>query len=119
MKAFELLKANGAEVKTIAKEYASNAKQELEISIVQEAREEIRKKKMEILSLETSISLSTDVNAGKKQMSYNEITGILGKVIKLNAEVAILEDQLKKYVIPAFDSYFKEESTTTHFDDHR
>ena len=104
-KVLNLLKKSGETHDNVINTYAEQAKKDLYQEFLQPALSLISSKKMEILSLEESISLRTDVNAGLKKMSYSEIKSALSRIVSLKSEIAALEDSYE-YVEAAYIDLF-------------
>ena len=93
---------------TVINSYADQASKDLYLELVQPISTEISKKKMEVLSIKESISLVTDVNAGLRKMSYEDIKKSLSRIVALNAEIAVLEEDFS-YIQESYDELFGED----------
>lgn len=93
---------------TVINSYADQASKDLYLELVQPISTEISKKKMEVLSIKESISLVTDVNAGLRKMSYEDIKKSLSRIVALNAEIAVLEEDFS-YIQESYYDLFGEQ----------
>ena len=93
----------------VAQDYAKGLNINLYDKFVRKQTKEISDLEMKIKSKQRSISLVTDINSGKKEMSFESIERTIDEILEMEIQLSVLKENLKNHIQPTFDKYFKKE----------
>jgi|GEM_PF-6144783 len=104
--AYQLL-TNSSEMNEKAESYIKTAERNFQLQKIEALALSINKKNNAIEDIKFSLTLDTDVNAGKKEMTREEISQSFIKMAEFKREIYILKEELDLY-LDLYKEFFSE-----------